>query len=73
MTVKLTSGPIDAFDPTAVLVVGCERQEDGDVRLYLDARYLNEYAVFPAGEQADTAGRAWNATHTTHLWMVADA
>lgn len=53
----------------AELVVGCERQENGDVWIYLNARYLNDYAVFPAGEGADAAERAWHATHSSHLWM----
>lgn len=70
MTLELTSSPIAALCGPAELVVGCERQENGDVRLYLRARYLNEYAVVPAGEWADAAERAWTATNTTHLWMV---
>jgi hypothetical protein len=53
-----------------MLVVGCERQKNGDVWLYLGARYLSEYAVFPAGRQADRAEHAWNATHQCQLWMV---
>jgi hypothetical protein len=67
--VELTSSPVAAL-VRGVLVVGCERQESGDVRLYLGARYRNEYAVFPAGDDADRAENAWNATHHTHLWLV---
>jgi hypothetical protein len=66
--VEFTSSPVAAL-MGAALVVGCERQENGDVWLYLHARYLNEYVGFPAGEDADAAERAWNATHHTHLWV----
>jgi hypothetical protein len=68
-TVELTSSPVDAL-LGGVLVVGCEREDSGDVRLYLGARYRNEYAVFPAGDDADRAERAWKATNHTHLWLV---
>jgi hypothetical protein len=67
--IELTSSPVAAL-LGGTLVVGCERQENGDVWLYLGARYLGEYMVFSAGESADFAERAWHATHTTHLWMV---
>jgi hypothetical protein len=70
--VELTSSPAAALIG-GELVVGCERQESGDVWLYLGARYLNNYAVFPAGEDADRAERAWNATNSSHLWMRTSA
>jgi hypothetical protein len=66
---RLSSSPIDAMCFPSRLVVGCERDEAGDVRLYLDARYLNEFGTLPAGEDADAAERAWAASFTSHLWL----
>jgi hypothetical protein len=68
-SVELTTLPL-ADMIGGELVVGCEPQENGDVWLYLNARHRNEYAVFPAGEAAARAKRAWHATGRTHLWMV---
>ena len=68
-TVTLSTCPVDAL-MGGILVTGCEREGSGDVRLYIGPRYHNEYVVFPAGADADAAERAWDATHSSHLWLV---
>jgi hypothetical protein len=67
MSVELTTSPAAAFSPGAHHVGRCERQENGDVWLYVG---VDDYFVFPAGDAAEGAERAWNATFTTHLWLV---
>jgi hypothetical protein len=69
---RLSSSPVDALSPGAALVTGCERDDSGDVRLYLHARYLNEFVTLPAGEVADAAERAWAGTSSSHLWLIED-
>jgi hypothetical protein len=66
----LSSSPVDALSPGAALVTGCERDDAGDVRLYLHARYLNEFVTIPAGDDADGAERAWAATSSCLLWLI---
>lgn len=63
---EITSCPIAALD--GALVVGVERASDGDLKVYLGARYKGIYVAIPPGEHADRIERAWNGTGQ-HLFM----
>ncbi len=65
----LTTSPAAAFAGQASLVVGCERNEGGSVKLYLDSRYRGIYLCLPVGQTADEAERAWRGSHSVHLWL----
>jgi hypothetical protein len=67
--IELTNYPTSALYPGAVLIIGCERQESGDVYLRVSAD-PDDYIGFRAGPAADGAERAWNTSHSTHLWAV---
>jgi hypothetical protein len=65
--VTITSNPCAALGDAALLV-GVEREENGDLRLYVGARYRGVYALVEAGETADAIVDAWNGT-AQHLWL----
>lgn len=71
---RLSGSPIDAMFSRAMLVVGCEDDpdEDGAVRLYVGARYRNQFLVVAAPDAAE-ARRAWASTFMGHLWAIPDA
>lgn len=64
----ITTNPTDALIGNAVTVVGCERQDDGDLRLYIGLRSKGVYVLLRAGDAADGAERRWHGTNTTG-WM----
>lgn len=73
---SLDAGPPGVFFGGA-LVVGiedrCDIAEDGTpgMRAYLHARYRGIYVLLD-GEAAEHMRRAWNGTHTTHLFVRFD-
>lgn len=63
----LTSSPIGALNGT--LMVGCEREPDRTLRLYVEARYRGLFLRLPAGDAADEAERLWERA-SSHLFIT---
>lgn len=63
---EITSSPVTAL-LGASLIVGAERSDDHDLKLYVGARYRGLYVVVPAGDQADAIESAWRARG--HLFL----
>lgn len=66
-TFEITTSPVAAL-VNAALVVGTGRTEDGDLKLYLGARYRNVYVVVPASERADEIERGYHGAGP-HVWL----
>jgi hypothetical protein len=60
-TFEVTSSPVAAL-LGAALLVGVERDDAGDLKVYLGARYRGIYMVVPAGDNADGVEGAWNGS-----------
>ncbi len=67
--VTLTTNPVSVLDGNASIVVGCEREADGTLRLYLYARHRGLFVRVPTGGAADKAEHLWNATTTAHIYL----
>lgn len=68
VTFEITSSPIAAF-LGATEVVGAERADDGDLKVYVSARWRGIYVLVPAGERADAIEQAWRGSMCGHLYM----
>jgi hypothetical protein len=66
---EVTSSPVAAMTGDAALVVGVERDDEGDLKVYLGARYRGVYVPIAAGDDADRIERAW-ASVSAHLWLT---
>lgn len=66
-TFEITSSPVAGL-LGAALLGGVERDEAGDLKVYLGARYRGIFMVVPSGEHADAIEGAWNGS-TGHLFV----
>lgn len=68
-TVRLVAGVIGALYPRTRLVTGVEVDPDepDQMRVYIDARYEWRFFLTP---EIEAAQRAWDSTHSTHLYAV---